>query len=176
VLTRLLILWLLAEQPLHGYGIKRVLDDEGLRFWFALDFGSVYAVLRTLEREGLIEERGTEQEGARPPRRRYAITRSGREALAELLREAWLRLPPVGEPVDLALAAGSELDEEEVRELRGRRAAALRERLAQLRDLAPSAPAPELVDRQLALASAELAWLERLEDRDGTERTARRRR
>jgi DNA-binding PadR family transcriptional regulator/ADP-ribose pyrophosphatase YjhB (NUDIX family) len=160
MLTRLLILWLLSESPMHGYRIKRTLDDEAMRFWFSVDYGSVYAVLRTLEREGLVRQDAVEQEGARPPRRRYEITTAGREALADLLREAWVRLSDRGDPVDLALAARPELPEEEVEDLLGRRAEALQQRVRELRGLARSAPAPELVPRHVALAEAELRWIE----------------
>ena len=159
MLTRLLILWLLSEQSLHGYAIKRTLDDQAMRFWFSLDYGSVYAVLRTLEREGFVEPAGEEQEGSRPVRRRYAITKGGRAALRKLLREAWIRLPVSGEPVDLALAAISELDEDDIGPLLDERAAALTRRLEKLRSLARSAPSPELVARHEALVEAELAWV-----------------
>ncbi len=162
MLTRLLILWLLSEAPMHGYRIKRTLDDEALRFWFSVDYGSVYAVLRTLEREGLVRETPLEREGARPPRRRYAITPAGRLALADLLREAWVRLPDRGDPLDLALAARSELPDEEVDALIERRAEALRDRLRELGTLASSAPAPELVPRHVAFTQAELSWIEAL--------------
>jgi DNA-binding PadR family transcriptional regulator/ADP-ribose pyrophosphatase YjhB (NUDIX family) len=164
VLTRLLILWLLSEQPLHGYRIKRILDDPALRFWFALDYGSVYAVLRTLEREGLVEQAALEQEGGRPPRRRYAITRAGRTALGELLREAWVDLPRSGEPVDLAVAARSELEDREVDDLLARRSRALRDRVRELSELRKSAPTQDLVTRHIALAEAELAWIHALSE------------
>ncbi len=160
MLTRLLILWLLSEAPMHGYRIKRTLDDQALRFWFSVEYGSVYAVLRTLEREGLVRQTALEREGARPPRRRYEITGEGRAALGDLLREAWVRLPERGEPIDLALAARPELAEDEIDGLLGRRADALRDRLRDLRALARSAPAPELVPRHAALAEAELGWIE----------------
>ena len=55
MLTRLLVLWLLSEQPLHGYRIKKILDDDGLRFWFPVEYTSIYAVLRSLVRGGHVE-------------------------------------------------------------------------------------------------------------------------
>ena len=51
MLIRLLVLWLLSEQPLHGYRIKRALDDEGLAFWFPVEFASIYSLLRTLVKQ-----------------------------------------------------------------------------------------------------------------------------
>jgi DNA-binding PadR family transcriptional regulator len=97
VLTRLLVLWLLSEQSHHGYRIKKILDDEGLRFWFPVEYGSIYAVLRSLVRGGYVETVAVEREGQRPERTRYAITREGRQHLAELLERAWRELPAAGD-------------------------------------------------------------------------------
>lgn len=160
MLTRLLILWLLSESPLHGYRIKKILDDETLRFWFPVEYGSIYSVLRTLERQGHVRALAVEREGARPARTRYAITREGREHLRELLRTAWRELPSPAEPFQLALAARSELAEEEVEELLAERRAALDARLTHLDEVARSAPAGEMAERQRALTLAELGWIE----------------
>jgi DNA-binding PadR family transcriptional regulator len=168
VLTRLLVLWLLSEQSLHGYRIKKILDDEALRFWFPVEYASVYAVLRTLVRAGYVEAVAVEKEGRRPERTRYAITREGRRHLSELLERAWRELPSAGDPISLALAARSDLeDESRVPELLAGRRDALRDRLAQLDELARSAPAPEMVDRRRALTQAELEWTEDLLANEG---------
>jgi DNA-binding PadR family transcriptional regulator len=160
VLTRLLILWLLSEQSLHGYRIKKILDDASLRFWFSIKFGSIYAVLRTLVREGYVETVAVEREGQRPERTRYAITANGRAHLGELLERSWRELPPPADPLDLALAAQAELGEARVRALAAERAQLLEQRIARLDELARSAPAPEMVERRRALTSADLAWVQ----------------
>jgi DNA-binding PadR family transcriptional regulator len=157
-LTRLLILWLLSEAPLHGYRIKKILDDEGLRFWFPIELGSIYAVLRSLVSGGYVTVVAVEREGQRPERTRYAVTREGREHLRELLARAWRELPSPADPFQLALAARSELSEAEVEELLRERVAALEERISQLDRLARSAPALAMVERQLAVTTAELDW------------------
>jgi DNA-binding PadR family transcriptional regulator len=157
-LTRLLILWLLSEAPLHGYRIKKILDDEGLRFWFPIELGSIYAVLRSLVSGGYVTVVAVEREGQRPERTRYAVTREGREHLRELLARAWRELPSPADPFQLALAARSELSEAEVEELLLERVAALEERISQLDRLARSAPALAMVERQLAVTTAELDW------------------
>jgi len=167
MLIRLLVLWLLAEQPLHGYRIKRALDDEGLSFWFPVEFASIYSVLRTLVKNGHAEERGAEQEGARPERRLYAITRSGRAHYRELLQRAWAELEPPAERVQLALAAWPDLPPEALREAMHARKQALVERLALCDALQRAAPHPAMVKRTLALTRAELAWLEELARDEG---------
>src|ERR671936_1896132 len=101
MLTRLLVLWLLSEQSLHGYRIKKILDDEGLRFWFPIEFGSIYAVLRSLVKGGYVEATAVEREGRRPQRTRYSITPMGRRHLSELLERAWRELSSPAEPFAL---------------------------------------------------------------------------
>lgn len=160
MLTRLLVLWLLSEGPLHGYRIKKILDDETLRFWFPVEYGSIYSVLRTLASRGYVGPLGVEREGLRPARTRYAITPDGREHLQDLLRQAWRELPSPADPFQLALAARSELPEDEITELLAERRQLLDARLVYLDELERSAPAPEMAERQRALTSSELRWLE----------------
>ena len=165
-MTRLVILWLLSEQPLHGYRIKRILDEGSLRFWFPVETGSIYAVLRTLERAGFVEAEVVEREGKRPERTRFRITREGRRHYEELLRRAWREPARPVDDIDLALAARQDLEEEETAALLEERAAALRERLAELSLLATSAPAPEMVERRRVLTHAELEWAEALLEKE----------
>ncbi|HUG22432.1 PadR family transcriptional regulator [Piscinibacter sp.] len=160
MLIRLLVLWLLAEQPLHGYRIKRALDDEGLSFWFPVEFASIYSVLRTLVKNGHAEERALEQEGARPERTLYAITRSGRAHYRELLERAWAELESPAERVQAALAALPDLPPDRLHAALHARKQALVERLAQCDALQRAAPHPAMVRRTLALTRAELDWLE----------------
>jgi PadR family transcriptional regulator, regulatory protein PadR len=75
---------LAAEGPLHTYAIGRVIRE---RTGAVLDFkrGTLYPVLHALERDGLVSgdwEFGGEAGGDRP-RRVYAITDAGRQALEE---------------------------------------------------------------------------------------------
>jgi len=161
-LTRMVVLWLLSEGPLHGYRIKKILDDEGLGYWFPLEYASIYSVLRTLVKAGRVKVVAVERDGQRPERTRYAITVAGRQHLAELLERVWREPPSRADPFQLALAARSELTEERVVALLSERVEALRERVETLRSLARSAPAPEMVERQLALTHAEIDWAERL--------------
>ena len=168
MLTRLVVLWLLSEQALHGYRIKKILDDPGLRFWFPIEFASIYSILRSLVKAGYVEAVAVERQGQRPERTRYAITREGRGHLAELLERAWRELPSPADPFALALAARSDLaDERRVPELLGERVEALRERLSALDRIERSAPAREMADRQRALTQAELEWAQELLTREG---------
>jgi DNA-binding PadR family transcriptional regulator len=157
VLTRLLVLWLLSEGPLHGYRIRRVLRDDSMGFWFAVEDASIYSMLRTLVREGRAREAEEEREGKRS-RRLYAITREGRAHLRDLVRRAIREPATGGDLLDAALAARSEIDEAEVPALLEARLAALRERLARLERVAAGAPDAAMGERARLRLRAEVRW------------------
>lgn len=75
-----LVMAVLEQEPLHGYGIIEALQR---RSGGALDVptGTVYPALHRLERAGLISSTWTTEAGRR--RRVYALTRTGQRALAE---------------------------------------------------------------------------------------------
>ena len=52
-----------------------------------LSGGSIYPLLNRLQQEGKIRGRWVEDEGASHPRKYYALTKSGRAVLAEMLLE-----------------------------------------------------------------------------------------
>jgi len=85
----LAVLVCLAERPMHPYEVAQTLrtrhKDDSVR----LNYGSLYAVVDTLVRRGLIEAAETERSGRLPERTVYRITDAGRieshDWLAELL-------------------------------------------------------------------------------------------
>lgn len=158
-MARLLVLWILSERSSYGYEIKKALTDGGTAFWFGLDDASIYSALRTLVKLGYATEVGTEQEGARPPRTRYAITPEGRAHYRALLVEALETPRPPAAPIDVALAAAGDLDVATVRAALDRRADALRELVADIDRAAPASPTQHLVRRHRSIVEAELAWL-----------------
>jgi DNA-binding PadR family transcriptional regulator len=158
-MTRLLILWLLSEQPLHGYRIKRILEDDAYAFWFELEFTSIYSALRTLVKLEFVVETGLEQDGARPERMGYRITRAGREHLRELIRKAWRATPLLGDPFPMAIAGVAELPEAENKSLKTERVTLLEARLAHCKQLRAASLDEAMVDRSVAMLTAELRWL-----------------
>jgi DNA-binding PadR family transcriptional regulator len=76
-LAALAVLSLLSVGPRHPYDIHRLLLETRKVFVTGLPRSLYHAVTR-LEREGLIEPIGTQQEAGRPERRVYALTASGR--------------------------------------------------------------------------------------------------
>lgn len=162
-MARLLVLWLLAERPLTGYEIKKSLTAGGMAFWFGLEDGSIYSVLRTLTKHGLADVVGIEHEGNRPARTRYRITPQGRQHYRSLLIEA-LRTPalPVS-PIDVALAARGDLEPTVVAESLAARSKALHELAAEIDAGVASAPSPAIAERNRSIIDAELDWLAELD-------------
>jgi DNA-binding PadR family transcriptional regulator len=82
-LSRLMILGLLAERgPMHGHQIRRTAELTNAEVWGGITGGALYAELRRLHGEGLIQAVREEQVGRRPARTVYEITGEGRLELA----------------------------------------------------------------------------------------------
>jgi DNA-binding PadR family transcriptional regulator len=158
LLPRLLVLWLLAELPQHGYSIKRALRGPAMAYWFPIDDASIYNALRTLVAQGWATEQATERDGARPPRTRYAITRAGRAEYARLLTQALAQPETPHGLFPIALAARADLDNTTFQDGLVTRVAALESRLAHIAEHARDTPSALLVDRERALLTAEIAW------------------
>jgi len=82
VLT-LAILGMLAEQPLHGYQIRKRLGTE-LGPFRALSYGSLYPCLKRMVADGLLTlaEDDGDGRGSRRSRIAYSLTDKGKERLA----------------------------------------------------------------------------------------------
>jgi PadR family transcriptional regulator, regulatory protein PadR len=83
-----LVLALLARGDSHGYQIRKELARRS-RDYFQFRFGSLYPLLRRLERQGLVTAKWVNPGKARE-RRNYRITPKGRAALKECERD-WHR-------------------------------------------------------------------------------------
>jgi DNA-binding PadR family transcriptional regulator len=78
-LSRLMILGVLAERgPVHGHQIRRAAELTNAEAWGGITGGALYAELRRLDAEGLIEAVREEQVGRRPARTVYQVTDEGR--------------------------------------------------------------------------------------------------
>ena len=87
--TKLLVLGAVRIfQPVHGYFVRRELMTWHVDQWAHLNPGSVYNALRSLTREGYLDEVGTEALGGRPARTSYRLTADGETEFLLLLRDA----------------------------------------------------------------------------------------
>jgi len=150
-LSRLMILGLLAERgPMHGHQIRRTAELTNAGVWGGITGGALYAELRKLDGEGLVEAIREEQVGRRPARTVYQITQEGRLELT-VQRDAALEVVfGSADPMSVVLlfAAGADASE-------------LAERLARQGILPPLAVAA--FRRGELRLEAELRWHEEFE-------------
>jgi DNA-binding PadR family transcriptional regulator len=86
----LVLLSLLAEQPMHGYQANMELERRQVQDWAGVSRPQVYYSLEKVARLGLIAETGDHEPLLGPERRIFATTAKGRAALATSLeREDW---------------------------------------------------------------------------------------
>ena len=167
-MTRVVLLGVLRDGPLHGYAIKQKLHEWYMDFWADVKPGSIYAGLKRLVSEGLIEQTGTSRDGNRPVRTTYRLLPAGRTELRRLLRSFWTPPMRVARPVDLALQFVKELPAEEIEPLLRERLQALSNQIAIFAPaLRPSFDDPErqarvddLHEHELRLLVAEREWCE----------------
>ena len=165
--VEIVVLGLLAEEPMYGYDLLERFRERSMGFWTELSRASAYQVLKRLERDGSIA--GRAQEGREGPDRRvFRITRAGRDRLAEGASEMAGALVPFDTGAGVALGFGHALTASTARSAAGAREQALRDlldavrteidRTADERDAGRSI-STAMLHLQASLAQAELSWL-----------------
>jgi DNA-binding PadR family transcriptional regulator len=163
VSTPHVLLGLLSAGPRHGYDLKKA-HDERLPQGKPLGYGQVYATLGRLERDGLVEQTGQDQD-AGPERTSYAVTEAGRAHLADWLATVEPAAPYVtsalfSKVVVSLLAAGVD----QARDYLTAQRAAHLQRMRELTAVKtrPGAAVGDVVAADYALAhlDADLQWLQ----------------
>lgn len=173
----LAVLAALWERPMHPYEISLTLRERRKEESVRLNFGSLYSVVDSLERHGLIEAASVEREGNRPTRTVYRITDAGAteaiDWMTDLVREPVKEFPQF----EAALSFLPLLAPDDVVRLLRIRSETLRLGLmagAATRQAAHGQGLPEIFaiesEYAAALQSAELAFVDDLAARiaDGT--------
>jgi DNA-binding PadR family transcriptional regulator len=83
----LAVLVLLFERPMHPYEIAATLRMRNKQGSIKINYGSLYTVIESLQRDRLIAVKETVREGRRPERTIYQITPAGLERMRCWLRE-----------------------------------------------------------------------------------------
>lgn len=182
-LLALAVLAYLTQGPLHPYELGRTLQRNGDARNIRYRHASLYMVVEQLARAGFVVPAGSDRDGARPERTRYALTDAGRTELATWMRH--LIAEPAHEYPQFvaALSLIGALPPDEVAALLGRRLAALSRQRAEAAAVVATAEADGvhplfLVEEEYrtALIDAEAAFCERLRARvagpDGEWRSA----
>ncbi len=158
---------------MYGHQLRRDARMDRAGQWSDVRPGSLYGALHRLAAEGLIEPVRTEQSGNLPARTVYAITAEGHRELRALRGEALAEVGPRPDPVDLALAMSSDLDEDVLRGYVQDRIGVLTAQAAQVEHHAvrvwpDQTVADDLVMEHARLRiEAELAWHRLVLDRIG---------
>lgn len=165
--VEVVVLGLLAEEPLYGYDLLERFRARSLGSWVEVSKASVYQVLKRLERDGLIS--GKSQEGTDGPDRRvFRIARAGRERLRRSLMERAAAGGPYETEAGVALGFAHLLSAADARRAVDARERIVKDAVSDLdAELARTASArgaaqdisDTMLQRQRALATAELAWL-----------------
>jgi DNA-binding PadR family transcriptional regulator len=77
----------LYERPAHPYEVAQTLRERAKHESVRLNYGSLYAVVESLEKRGLIKATETIREGKRPERTIYEITGEGTREMVDWLTE-----------------------------------------------------------------------------------------
>jgi DNA-binding PadR family transcriptional regulator len=167
-LLGLAVLSTVIERPMHPYEIASVLRERGKEDDMDIKWGSLYTVVRNLEKYGFIEVAETERAGARPERTVYRITDDGRAELVDWARELVAEPQPEHPRFKAGLSVLAVLGPDEAAVLLRRRLAALEEGSAALRGQLETygAQIPRLFliegEYDLALREAEIRWVRSL--------------
>ena len=167
--TRLVILGILRREPLHGYEIKHIIEEE-MGDWTTIAFGSIYFALDKLADEGLIKKVATKQEGHRPSRSIYQITEGGQAEFLRLLREVWQNVEREYFAIDIGVSFMDALSAKEIKGYLRQRVVHLEASLEYLnahqKEQLARPEVPELAavvfEHTRTHAEAELAWTKTL--------------
>jgi DNA-binding PadR family transcriptional regulator len=122
----LAVLSCLSERPMHPYEISTTLRTRGKEQSIKLNYGSLYSVVESLRKHGMVRATQTVREGRRPERTVYEITEAGINEMEDWLAE--LLSTPVRDfaSLEAGLSLMAVLPPDEVARLLSERAERLR--------------------------------------------------
>ncbi|GII29325.1 PadR family transcriptional regulator [Planotetraspora mira] len=167
-LLALAVLSAVMERPMHPYEMASVLRERGKDRDMDIKWGSLYTVVRNMEKHGLLEATESVRQGGRPERTVYRITDAGREELVDWVSE--LISTPEREffRFEAGLSVLVVLPPDEVATLLGRRLSLLEAEIAEGREslerVTGEIPRLLLLEAEfdLAMREAEATWVRSL--------------
>ena len=82
------ILAIISHKPVYGYDLISILDDHEA---LSTTEGTIYPLLRRLEKNGLIQSFWKETAPGKPPRRYYELAEKGIQTL-EMMNTEWIKV------------------------------------------------------------------------------------
>ncbi|MEV4070052.1 PadR family transcriptional regulator [Nonomuraea fuscirosea] len=167
-LLALAVLTVAVQRPMHPYEMASILRSRGKDQDMPIKWGTLYTVIRNLDKHGLLEAVESGRQGARPERTVYRVTEAGRREAEDWTRE--LLSTPRREPssFEAGLSVMGGLTPDEVTPLLRRRLAALEERIEAdrraLEEQRGELPRLFLIESEYALAmlEAQAGWVRSL--------------
>ena len=162
---------LLEQEPMYGYQLRQEFESRTGGTW-PLNVGQVYTTLTRLERDGLVEAAGEDEEG----HERWRLTATGREEVATWFTTPVARTQPPRDELAIKLALAVTVPGVDVGTLIQRQRSASMAALqdyTRLKRQAGAASTPERADLAWGLvldslvfgAEAEIRWLDHCEAR-----------
>ena len=163
------LLAVLDRRSMHGYDLRRELEDELGPDW-AINYGQIYSTLERLVRDGLVVQSETVTSAEAPDRKLYTVTPAGRSDLKQ-----WFLTPVRGVTsgrdelyAKVILGLSSDIDVEQI--IQAQRKEELRRigGLTKLKDtLDPDLELPAMLEIDLAILKTEsvMKWLDMAEAR-----------
>ena len=166
----LMVLCTLWEQPTHPYQIVQTLKQRRKDRSAKLNYGSLYTVIASLEKAGLIEAVAVTREGNLPNRTTYRVTDAGAEELMSWLADLFAHPREEFPAYMAALSLMPALPPDQVVALLDERIAELSATVAELDEefAQTTAYLPELLSIEqrylVAITRAELEFTQKLAD------------
>ncbi len=166
------LLSLLARSPMHGYQLRTEFEAATGSTW-PLNIGQVYQTLTRLERDGLVEAAGADDEG----HANFQVTNQGRAAVAEWFATPVSRTQPPRDELAIKLALAVTVPGVDVPAVIQRQRSATMKalqdytRLKRSRTADGASPAPAdmawslVLDSMVFAAESEIRWLDHCEAR-----------
>ncbi len=163
------LLALLADQPRYGYELRAAFESSTGDAW-PLNVGQVYTTLSRLERDGLVEQQGSDGDG----HVYYRLTERGRREVNDWWNTPVGREAPARDELAIKIALAILLPEVDVTDvLQRQRTATLRALQAHTRRRNALARSPDprdtasslVLDALVFATEAEIRWLDHCEAR-----------
>ncbi|MFC4534537.1 helix-turn-helix transcriptional regulator [Sphaerisporangium dianthi] len=133
-LLALAVLSAVVQRPMHPYEMASILRARGKDHDMRVKWGSLYTVVRNLERHGFVEAAESTRQGGRPERTIYRITDAGREEMRDWARELISTPEPEWSSFRAGLSVMGGLPPEEVADLLRHRLDLMEAEIAAQRD------------------------------------------
>lgn len=169
-LLALAVLGTVLQRPMHPYEMASILRARGKDQDMKIKWGSLYTVVRNLEKHGLLVAVESQRQGGRPERTVYRITDAGRAELTDWTRELVSTPEPERTRFTAGLSMLGVLPPDEVIDLLRQRLSLVRQdiagRQAVLAEQAKEIPRLFLVEDEyeLSVREAEAGWIDALLD------------